>query len=301
MVWHSVVISNPAKLSRHNFSLRIEQEEAAQVPFEDIAIIVLNHRAISLTHPVLSACAEYGVGLFSTGENYQPNGVFMPFLQHSRTVKVMRQQLALDKPTAKRTWTIIVKSKILNQAECLDLASQVGADYLRALAQKVRSGDPDNIESQASAFYFKSLFGKGFHRAGINATNSALNYGYAILRGSICRVLVSYGFWPALGLHHRSEQNAFNLADDIIEPFRPLVDLFVKTNFELNNHDLSSQDKASLVGLLHYDMAIKGGTSSTLVAIDRFAASLGRVLEQNNSELLEIPKLLPLCVHQDES
>lgn len=301
MVWHSVVISNPAKLSRNNYSLRIEQEESAQVPFEDIAIIVLNHQAISLTHPVLSACAEYGVGLFSTGDNFQPNGVFMPFLQHSRTVKVMRQQLALDKPTAKRAWTQLVKAKILNQAECLELSSQLGADYLRAMAQKVRSGDPANIEAQASAFYFKTLFGKSFHRNNGSSINSALNYGYAILRGSIARVLVAHGFLPALGLHHHSEQNAFNLADDIIEPFRPLVDLFVRTKFEDSKKDLNSQDKASLVGLLHYDVTINDGTSTALVAIDKCASSLARVLEHTNAEFLATPKLIALRVHADES
>ncbi|CAN5405596.1 type II CRISPR-associated endonuclease Cas1 [soil metagenome] len=301
MAWHSVVISNPAKLSRHNFSLRIEQEEAAQVPFEDIAIIVLNHQAISLTHPVLSACAEYGVGLFSTGENYQPNGVFMPFLPHSRTVKVMRQQMALDKPTAKRTWTHLVRSKIANQAECLELASQTGADYLRAMAQKVRSGDPDNIEAQASAFYFRTLFGKGFNRASEVRTNAALNYGYAILRGTIARVLVAHGFLPALGLHHHSEQNAFNLADDLIEPFRPLVDLFVRLKFQENNKELNPKDKSSLVGLLHYDLAVDTGNSTTLVAIDKCVTSLARVIEQSNSDLISLPRLISLRVHEDES
>ncbi len=193
MPWHSVVISNPARLTRAHSALAIEQEETATIPFEDIAIIVLNNRAISLTHPVLSACAEYGVGLFSTGDNYQPNGIFIPFLAHTRTTKVMRQQLALAKPVCKRCWTKIVKAKIANQARCLKFADISGDAFLETLLDKVRSGDPDNAEAQASAFYFRRLFGDNFSRALSQKTNAALNYGYAIFRGALARVLVVNG------------------------------------------------------------------------------------------------------------
>ncbi|MFN7881502.1 MAG: CRISPR-associated endonuclease Cas1, partial [bacterium] len=119
MVWRSVVISRPAKLKRENYALVVEQDQAARVPFEDIAVIVLNHREITLTHPVLSACGEYGIGLFATGDNHQPNGVFTPFLSHSRATRMLRLQLGVDRPRAKRAWAEIVKTKIANQAACL--------------------------------------------------------------------------------------------------------------------------------------------------------------------------------------
>lgn len=118
MVWRSVMISRPAKLRREHFSLAIEQEETAFVPFEDIAVIVLNHREITLTHPVLSACAEYGIGLYATGANHQPAGVFLPFLPHSRTTRLMRKQLDVSRPAAKQAWANIVRRKIENQAAC---------------------------------------------------------------------------------------------------------------------------------------------------------------------------------------
>ena len=121
MVWRSVIVSKPAKLKREHFALVVEQEQSARVPFEDIAVIVLNHREITLTHPVLSACAEYGIGMYSTGDNHQPNGVFLPFLQHSRATRMQRLQLSIDKPTAKRAWATIVQSKIDNQARCMQL------------------------------------------------------------------------------------------------------------------------------------------------------------------------------------
>lgn len=300
MVWHSVVISNPAKLSSKHGSLTIEQEETAKIPFEDIAVIVLNHRAITLTHPVLSACAEHGVGLYSTGKNYQPNGAFMPFLSHSRALQVMRRQLSVDKPTAKRTWQRIVKAKISNQALCLDFASCDGGDRVRGFVSSVRSGDPANIEAQASSVYFKSLFGGKFVRSSDSRINAALNYGYAIVRGSIARLLVAHGFLPAFGLHHHSEQNSFNLADDLIEPFRPLVDLYVRSKVVPDQEVLLPSDKAKLVELLHYDIAIGTEISSVLAAIEKSVISLGRVLSSSNPDAIELPALLPLRVHQHE-
>ena len=153
MVWRSVVISQPAKLKREHFSLVIEQAQSARVPFEDIAVIVLNNREITLTHPVLSACAEYGVALYSTGDNHQPNGVFLPFLSHSRVTRMMRLQLDIDKPQSKRAWAEVVKVKISNQAICLKLASpspqpspsgrggnRMDFERLESYASRVRSG-----------------------------------------------------------------------------------------------------------------------------------------------------------------
>lgn len=153
VVWRSVIVSKPAKLKREHFALVVEQEKSARVPFEDIAVIVLNHREITLTHPVLSACAEYGIGMYSTGDNHQPNGVFLPFLQHSRATRMQRLQLSIDKPTAKRAWATIVQSKIDNQARCMQLLSVTGADRLASYARRVRSGDTGNMEAQASAYY----------------------------------------------------------------------------------------------------------------------------------------------------
>ena len=135
MVWRSVVINRPAKLKREHFALVVEQEQSARVPFEDIAVIVLNHREITLTHPVLSACGEYGIGLYSTGDNHQPNGVFMPFLQHSRATRMQRLQLDLDKPSAKRAWAHIVQVKIGNQARCMELLGTVGTDRLSGVRE----------------------------------------------------------------------------------------------------------------------------------------------------------------------
>jgi hypothetical protein len=126
VVWRSVMISSPAKLRREHYSLAIEQEQTAFVPFEDIAVIVLNHREITLTHPVLSACAEYGIGLYATGSNHQPAGVFLPFLP-TRATRMMRRQLNVAKPTTKQAWACVVRRKIENQAACLRLSGKKGS------------------------------------------------------------------------------------------------------------------------------------------------------------------------------
>ena len=299
MGWRSVMISRPAKLRREHFSLAIEQEQTAFVPFEDIAIIVLNHREIQLTHPVLSACADYGIGLYATGDNHQPNGVFLPFLAHSRTTRLMRKQMDIPRPLAKQAWASIVRRKIENQAAVLRFCAKTGVDRMDSYARRVRSGDTENLEGQAAAFYFTQLFGQGFYRAEERWINAALDYGYAVLRGAIARGLVAHGMHPPIGLFHASEQNAFNLADDLIEPFRPLVDLHVAKNPAFTEGDLSPQDKAELVALLNVDVGMPQGKMSALSAIEYAVESLARLFEQGNSEL-ELPSLIGLQAHRLE-
>jgi len=280
VVWRSVVINQPAKLKREHFALVIEQDSSARVPFEDIAVIVLHHREITITHPVLSACAEYGIGLFSTGDNHQPNGIFLPYLAHSRATRMMRLQLAIDRPLAKRAWAEIVRAKISNQARCLKLTHSARVDDLESLARRGRSGDPDNLEAQASAIYFRAVFGVKFDRSQGMWTNAALDYGYSIFRGAIARGLVAHGFMPSIGLFHRSEQNAFNLADDVIEPFRPIVDLHVaKIRPADDAAQLSPSNKADLIALLNIDVRTPRGVMAALSAIEHSVEALARLYE----------------------
>jgi CRISPR-associated protein Cas1 len=300
VVWRSVVINQPARLRREHFSLLIEQQQTARVPFEDIAVIVLNSREITLTHPVLSACAEYGISLFSTGDNHQPNGVFVPFLSHSRATRMQRLQLALDKPTAKRAWARMVQAKIANQARAMELAGVQDAERLMSYARRVRSGDSGNLEAQASAYYFPQIFGQSFVRSQDCWINAALDYGYAVMRGACARALVAHGMLPSLGLFHSSEQNAFNLADDLIEPYRPVVDLHVSTHAAcvVADRELLPTDKVALVGLLNVDVGMPRGRMSVLASIDQAAQALARVFDGGGDQLLELPELIGLKQHR---
>ena len=299
MVWRSVVISQPAKLKRENFALLVEQEQSARVPFEDIAVIVLNNREITLTHPVLSACAEYGIGLYATGDNHQPSGVFLPFQSHSRATRMLRLQLDLDKPTGKRAWTAIVQAKINNQALCMKMLNAGDHEKLESFSRRVRSGDTGNMEAQASAYYFPQVMGRSFSRSQDGWANAALDYGYAVMREACARALVAHGLLPTLGLFHSSEQNAFNLADDLIEPFRPIVDLHVATNRKTDNAaDLSPADKVALVALLNVDMAMPRGVMSVLSAVEQAAESLVRLYDGGSELVLEMPRLIGLNQHR---
>lgn len=301
MVWRSVVINQPARLKREQFALLVEQEQSARVPFEDIAVIVLNHREITLTHPVLSACAEYGIGLYATGDNHQPSGVFLPFQSHSRATKMLRLQLALDKPTGKRAWAYMVQAKINNQALCMKTLGRGDHERLESYSRRVRSGDTGNMEAQASAYYFPQIFNKGFHRGQNTWTNAALDYGYAVMRGACARALVAHGMLPTIGLFHSSEQNAFNLADDLIEPFRAIVDLHVATNRKLDDEqELLPADKAALVSLLHVDVRMPRGVMSALASVEQAAESLMRLYDGGGESLLELPQLIGLGLHRHE-
>lgn len=302
MVWRSIMISQPARLRCEHFSLLIEQEQKVYVPFEDIAVIILDHREILLTHPLLIACAEQGISLFSTGDNHLPNGVFLPYLQHSRVTRLLRLQQNLKKPLVKQAWAAIIKQKILNQACCLALVNPeqtTAINLLNNMANRIRSGDPNNLEAQAAARYFAALFQRDFKRKSNLIVNVALNYGYAILRGTIARGLVAHGLFPAFGLFHHNEQNAFNLADDLIEPFRPLVDLWV-ANHITEQAELTTQDKASLVKLLHVDIKMDTGVMTTLSAIDHCIESLVRYLETEGEQPLILPVLVGDYLHQNE-
>ena len=301
MVWRSVVISQPAKLKRENFALLVEQEQSARVPFEDIAVIVLNNREITVTHPVLSACAEYGIGLFATGDNHQPSGVFLPFQSHSRATRMLRLQLDIDKPTGKRAWTAIVQAKINNQALCMKILNAGDHERLESMSRRVKSGDTGNMEAQAAAYYFPQVMGRSFHRSQEVWANAALDYGYAVMRGACARALVAHGMLPTLGLFHSSEQNAFNLADDLIEPYRAIVDLHVATNRKTDESvDLSPADKVALIALLNIDVAMPRGVMSVLSSIEQAAESLARLYDGGSELVLEMPKLIGLNAHRYE-
>ncbi len=300
MTWRSVVISRPAKLKRDHYSLAIEQEQTACVPFEDIAVIVLNHREITLTHPVLSACGEYGISLFATGSTHHPSGVFIPFLPHSRATRWLRLQLDLPRPIAKQTWASIIRKKIANQATTLRMTGHGGAERLDSYERRVRSGDAGNQEGLAAFFYFTQLFGKDFRRDHERFINAALDYGYAVLRGTIARGLVAHGLMPSIGIFHASEQNAFNLADDVIEPFRPLVDLFVHNMTPQSDDELHPEDKVALVSLLNIDIGMPRGRMSVLAAIEQMIESLARIYDGGNEELLEVPSIIGLEQHRLE-
>lgn len=302
MAWRSVLISQPAWLKLKHRALVVEQEQGtAVVPLEDIAVIVIDHYQVTITGQLLATCASEQIAVITVDETHTPNGVLLAHTPHSRAVKVLRSQMAMTEAHKKRLWQLIVRQKIRNQAQLLQQVGQERtADRLFGLAKRVKSGDADNLEAQAAQVYFPAVFGEDFTRDRLLFVNSALNYGYMVMRSAIARSLVSYGFLPALGLHHDSELNAFNLADDLIEPYRILIDqaVYALSQNYAPEAELDVSAKASLVRLLHQDVLRldneqSAGVSAVLALIDATVISLGQSL-QTGALSLVLPSLVSL-------
>lgn len=293
MEFRSVFVSNPAQLSVRRGQLVIRQEEERSVPMEDLSALLLESRAVSITTAALQELTDHGVTVYLCDETHLPAALVLPMNRHSRQLKLLKGQIAMRRPTQKRVWQGVVMSKISNQARCLSLLRKDEAEELRALADQVCSGDPDNWEAVAAARYFPALFGAGFTRGEECRVNAALNYGYAILRGAVARHLVIRGLEPCLGIFHHSELNRFNLADDLMEPYRPLVDLYVASHVPDDEGDLTPAIKQQLFQLSHYLVEQGGKQFRAISAIGRMADSFSRIVQSGEGQLA-LPHLLPL-------
>lgn len=300
MSWRSVIITQPTKLSVKNRQLKITQDEEWTIPMEDISAIVLETPQVNISAKVMSLMADNKIVLYSCDDKHLPNGIFIPFICHSRQLKVLKNQMNCTESFNKRCWQKIIMRKILNQAGVLELCDKpLMSEHLLNLSQRVNSGDTENKEAIAAKGYFPALFGKAFNRESDNICNIALNYGYAIIRGAIARTIVSYGYLPTIGIHHKSELNNYNLADDFIEPFRPIVDLWVKTNIT-SKTEFNKYTRAELVNLLNTNVRIQGKLQSVNNAINIMIASYTTAINQNDYKKLELPELLPIKIHSYE-
>lgn len=292
MAWRSLLISQPAQLTVKNRQLLLEQKAglSATVPIEDIAIVILETPQASISSALLSELAAHDVAVITCDSSHHPNGVLLPFLPHSRSLKVMQQQLALTLPQKKRAWQSIIQQKLRNQAACLEQFAKGRGHFLCQQAARVGSGDPENREATGARYYFAELFGPDFTREQPIWHNAALNYGYAILRAAIARSLVCYGFLPAFGLQHHNQLNTFNLADDFIEPLRPVVDLWVRAN-SVGNDQLGIAEKTALIQMLYSDVLMPNGAMNVLSAIDQMSQAFGRFCARGDYSQLAWPAL----------
>jgi CRISPR-associated protein Cas1 len=299
LAWRTVVVSNPARLRIENDRLMICQEADIPLPLEDIAVLMLESPQVSLSAAVLSRLAEHGAMLITCGSNHLPVFAGLPYAGHSRLTGVQRIQLETSQPFRKRCWQKVIQAKIANQAECLRLKERDGADKIAAMVATVSSGDTGNVESAAAREYFRRLFRPDFDRRAEDGINSALNYGYAVVRAAVARSFAAYGFLLTQGIHHCSELNAFNMADDFLEPLRPVIDLCV-ASLSPPPEELSKNHREQLVGLLAGDALIDGEINSVLRASEIMAASFSAACRANRPNALKLPQLLPLREHRYE-
>lgn len=281
MIKRIVEIGNPRYLHLKHGQLIVEheQQEVGRVPVEDLGVLILDHPGIVYTQAALVACWEANVVVIVCDAKHMPTAVLMPMDAHSLHSKVLQAQVAASEPTRKRLWQQIVYAKIAAQAQVLESVTGDGAP-LRQYAKRVKSGDPENFEAQAARLYWPRLFGKSFRRdPEIEGINSLLNYGYAIVRAAVARALSGAGLHPALGVHHRSQYNAFCLADDAMEPFRPLVDLRVSELCPVNVVPaMDKTTKARLLDVLNWPMVYGDGKFPLLIALHHYSASIREVL-----------------------
>lgn len=300
MAYRNVLISAPASLSVSNKQLIIHSDSQYSVPIEDIHSVMLENRQSRISAYALSELAENGTVVYLCNDQHTPCGVILPFCTHSRHTKIINSQLSQSKPYLKRLWQQIIVTKIENQAKCLQMLG-IGqtAQKLNTLSKTVTSGDVKNVEGSAAAIYFRALFGKGFNRNKDCIINAALNYGYSVLRGAVARNVCVYGFEPSLGIHHFSELNSFNLADDLLEPFRPFVDCYVALNIAAKEAELSKAHKWELYNLLNYSALSASESHSMQYAIERTVMSLSRCYSNKKGELV-LPVLSELKLHKYE-
>ena len=282
MIKRTLYFGNPAYLHKNLQQLKVikpdDNTELGTIPIEDIGAVLLDNPQITITHALLAALLERNVAIISCDSKHLPVGLMLPLDGNTLQTERFRSQIEASEPLKKNLWAQTVKAKIENQASALNKAG-IENKRLMALVPQIQSGDPDNIEGRAASVYWKLLFEEhDFTRNRYGEMpNAHLNYGYAILRAIVARALVGSGLLPTLGIHHSNKYNAYCLADDIMEPYRPFVDWIVFSmlkNNEINNDEITREQKVKLLSIASIDIYIDGKKSPLMVGLPRTSNSL---------------------------
>jgi CRISP-associated protein Cas1 len=267
-----------------------DREEIGRIPLDDVAAVIVHAHGVTWSTNLVVALAERGALMVLCGSNHAPIAVCTPLDGHHGQNARMRAQWDAGKPLAKQLWREVVVAKIGWQAAVLE-SRGVPADAFEMLMRRVRSGDPDNVEAQAARRYWPLLMGEGFRRdRAAGGVNGLLNYGYTILRSLLARSVVAAGLHPSIGIHHANRGNAFALADDLIEPFRPLVDAMAMQLVARGCLEVTSGAKRAFAGLIAMDLPSETGTTTVSGAAMRLAQSLCHCFETGKSAELQLPR-----------
>ena len=269
-----------------------ERKELGQVPLDDIAAVIANAHGITYTNNLLVALAERGAPFVLCAANHNAVGMLLTLDGHHVQAHRIEAQINASQPTHKRLWAAVVKSKLEQQAAALEATGAPTAP-LTALVRKVKSGDPDNVEGQGARRYWGLLFGSEFRRnQDGNGINALLNYGYTVVRSATARAVVAAGLHPSIGLHHSNDGNAMRLVDDLMEPFRPIIDLKVWQLQRAGESHVTPDTKRALVRTLYDDMQSSAGATPVMVCMQKLAVSLAQVYVGERDKLdLPLPGL----------
>ncbi len=286
MIKRTLYFGNPAYLKTKNEQLVFDNTqggEPSSLPIEDIGVLIIDHQQITITQALISKLLENNVALITCDSKHHPTGLMLNLDGHTLQSRKFAAQIDATAPLKKQLWQQTVSAKIDNQAAMLE-GIQVAAKNLRNWAQEVKSGDADNHEAVAAAYYWKNIFAIFTHFKRDpegEPPNNLLNYGYAILRAVVARNLVASGLLPTLGIFHKNQYNAYCLADDIMEPYRPFVDKVVWTIVRMNGNylALTPEMKKQLLGIPAMDVIINEEKSPLMVAVQKTTASLAKCYE----------------------
>jgi len=289
MIKRIVEIASEAHICHKNRQLVVRRadREDASVPIEDLGVLVLNDPSITMSQRIMSELASANVAVIICDRKRLPVATLAPLEGNTLHTKTLAMQVQAKETTKKRIWKAVVQAKVRAQATTLE-AVHIGSGPLRAFADKVKSGDTTNIEAQAARVYWQRLFGRDFRRERHGTgPNALLNYGYTLMRSTVARAILGAGLHPALGLHHRNQYNSFCLADDLIEPLRPAIDLHIYglTNKGRNIPELSPEAKRALLEVLTFDFRINGQGLPLTAALERYTATIRRVMGEEQREI----------------
>lgn len=309
MIKRTLYFGNPAYLSRKNEQLVVrlpevekndtlpnefKKEIQATIPIEDIGVVILDHQQVVITQALMASLLENNVALITCDKTHHPTGLMLNLAGNQLQSAKFKAQLGASQPLIKQLWQQTIKAKITNQAAILKRYGKEASNMMK-WADDVRSGDPDNLEARAAAYYWKNIFPEVAdfkrERDGI-PPNNLLNYAYAIVRAIVARSLVGSGLLPTLGIHHRNQFNHYCLADDIMEPYRPFADALV-VEIVRNGEDyseLNTSIKKQLLGVASVDTVFDDERSPFMIAVQRSTASLAKCFEGEATKLL-YPKL----------
>ena len=289
MMKRTLYFGNPAYLSTRNQLMIIERRDIDKVsiPIEDVGVVILDHPQITISQVCMARLLENNTALITCDEKHLPSGLFLNLNGNSLLSKKFQAQMEASLPLKKQLWQQTIRAKIMNQASLLQKKGML-AEVLKHLAGQVKSGDTQNAEGVAAKYYWQKLMPEDFIRGRYEGgMNNFLNYGYSILRAVVARSIVGSGLLPAFGIFHRNQYNAYCLADDVMEPYRPFVDELVLDHPGFSEkEEVDIEAKKILLAIPTIDVVIDGKTSPLMNAVQRTTASLAKCYQGEEKSIL---------------
>ena len=302
-MFRTVTVYRGERISARQGWMVVTSEDGEQkLPIEDLYSVIVDNQQTVLTAASITQLTASGAHILICNEKHLPCTLILPHNTHYHPLTVIRSQIALPQDIQNRLWDRIIRAKIENQALALKYCRGDGkiVARLRELAQEVADGDAGNREGIAAKLFFRAMYGAEFIRMQDDAVNAALNYGYTVLRSAVAKTLTAYGYNCVLGIHHINESNSFNLADDMMEPLRPLVDLWVCENSEDLVDTLSKQQRNELAALVNGIVLWNAKRMRVRNAIDKYVSSLTTAIRRLKPEECIIPVIVRQEVYGDE-